>query len=445
MRKILIAGCGHGGLVAGSYLSEKGYDVSIYEAQKREDLGYNWGDTIELNALDYASIKLKSDKELIAVEKSSFYAPSLKTPLYFSYPEDSKIYEIERKLLYKYLIDRAIKAGVKIYYKHKVENVVTEKVRNKIIGLIVNGKEVLGDLIIDSAGMFSPVRLNLPECYQIQKELKSGQTFYTFRGLFNLDRTKKIHDEDKFNVYFKFDAIQGIAWYKIVHNLADIIIGSADPMTEEEALQHINKLREYQQSIGMDLVKGGGITTIPIRSTLSRIVGDNYVAIGDSACMTIPINGSGITNSMHAGKILADVILGIDLGGVEKADYSIDKLWDYQVKYYKNIGFSMASIDLIKKCLLSYPTTVLDYFFDNGVIDENDIKAGVLGEEITLGVKELFAKVKAGYKKIPMLLRLNTALSKSKKVKLHSLKIPVVYNESAVKEWCDKYDSYINN
>ena len=34
-KKILIAGAGHGGLVAGAYLAEKGFDVELFEKKTR--------------------------------------------------------------------------------------------------------------------------------------------------------------------------------------------------------------------------------------------------------------------------------------------------------------------------------------------------------------------------------------------------------------------------
>ena len=40
MKKILVAGAGHGGLVAAAILAKQGYDVTVYEAKKKEDLGH---------------------------------------------------------------------------------------------------------------------------------------------------------------------------------------------------------------------------------------------------------------------------------------------------------------------------------------------------------------------------------------------------------------------
>ena len=48
-KKIVIAGAGHGGLIAGARLAAAGYDVTIYERKIKSELGYDWDDAIALN------------------------------------------------------------------------------------------------------------------------------------------------------------------------------------------------------------------------------------------------------------------------------------------------------------------------------------------------------------------------------------------------------------
>ena len=37
MKKIIVAGAGHGGLTAAFMLAEQGYDVTVFEAKKRSE------------------------------------------------------------------------------------------------------------------------------------------------------------------------------------------------------------------------------------------------------------------------------------------------------------------------------------------------------------------------------------------------------------------------
>ena len=49
MKKIIVIGAGHGGLITASLLSKYGFDVTIYEKRLEKDLGYDWQDTFNIS------------------------------------------------------------------------------------------------------------------------------------------------------------------------------------------------------------------------------------------------------------------------------------------------------------------------------------------------------------------------------------------------------------
>ena len=51
MNTILIAGTGHGGLVAGALLAQSGFDVTVVEKERREALGHDWEDRFTFSLL----------------------------------------------------------------------------------------------------------------------------------------------------------------------------------------------------------------------------------------------------------------------------------------------------------------------------------------------------------------------------------------------------------
>ena len=46
-KKIIVAGGGHGGIAAAAILAEHGFDITVYEKNKREDMGYDWTDIFD--------------------------------------------------------------------------------------------------------------------------------------------------------------------------------------------------------------------------------------------------------------------------------------------------------------------------------------------------------------------------------------------------------------
>jgi len=208
MKKILVAGAGHGGLTAAAYLAEKGYEVEVYEKASREEMGYDWHDTIKNNTFDYANIDF--DKKDVHLRKDhSFFSPSLKAEVELKdTPLNQADYEIERKVMYNYLIDNAIKKGATIYYNRQVTAPYLEE--GKILGLVVDGNTIKGDLVIDSAGMHSPVLKNMPKSYNIPAHYGENDIFYTYRAYYDMVEGKDIINTEKFNIYFLFSGLRAL-------------------------------------------------------------------------------------------------------------------------------------------------------------------------------------------------------------------------------------------
>lgn len=439
-RKVIIAGAGHGGLVAAAYLAEKeGYIVELYEAAKKEDLGHDWHDTMKNNTFERAGIKEFDKKDIEFRKESTFLAPSLRTPIAFDIDKDMREIEIDRKVLYKYLINNAIEKGVHMYYSTRVDAPLVDK-DNKVIGLIIEGKEVEADMVIDSAGLNSPVISQLPKSYGISNNYGENNIFHAYRAYYNLIKGAEITNKERFNIYFMFEGIKGIAWFKVTEGKADVLVGSVEPLSKERVEEVIQALRKVQPSIGTKLLRGGQIKDIPLKSTFSLLVGENYAAVGDAVSMPIPLNGSGITNSIIAGQLLAETILAIDK---EEKGYTTSELWNYQVKYYQEIACQMISINILKNCLLGYSKDTLDFIFDKGILTAKELAAGANGKDVEMSNTEIFEKLRRGYKKPMALLKLKFAVKNSKAAKALYANIPTVYEKEAVDAWRKKVERYL--
>ncbi|TFF99061.1 MAG: hypothetical protein EU540_07300, partial [Promethearchaeota archaeon] len=204
--EIIVAGAGHGGLITSIKLAKKGYDVHIFERKKNiEDLSWDWCDIFDFNVFD--RIKLpKPDNSLYEIPINiQFVSPDEKHELFIDLPVEKRGISMERKILIKFLIEFAKDAGVNIHLNERVDKpVIKEK---KIIGLKLKTSEVKGDLIIDSAGINTPIRTQLPENYGLNESLKRGEVFHTYRAYYN-----KLASDSYFKVCLGYNYKRGISW-----------------------------------------------------------------------------------------------------------------------------------------------------------------------------------------------------------------------------------------
>ena len=178
---------------------------------------------------------------------------------------------------------------------------------------------------------------------------------------------EKLPKNHKKKVYLKYLGMPGISWCICEPDgLVNILIGRVGKMHESEFKNALLKLKKSNPVISDEIVMGGEFGRIPVRYPLTKMVGKGYVTVGDAAFMTIPLTGSGISNSLRAGQILAEEI-------IKNNSVSVDTLWAYQVKYYKEIGAEHFFTDYIKRTLLMSDTEDIKYIFESGIITEDDL------------------------------------------------------------------------
>ncbi len=438
-KKILIAGAGHGGLVAGAYLAQKGFDVSLYEQKQRSELGYDWHDTMKNNTFELAGIANVDKKDIHYRKDNVFYPPSLGIAVTVANtPVERVDYEVDRKTLYRYLLDNAEQKGVKLHFEKGIDAPFI--VEGKVAGLIVGGEAVQSDLVIDAAGMYSCVREGLPDSYGIRADYSPNDIFHTFRGYFNLEKDAAVVNPTRFNVYFKFEGLRGIAWFKLTEGAADVLVGSVDNLDMDKVESVLAALRKAQPALGSSLLRGGQIKDIPLKSTLTLFVGDGYAAVGDSASMPLPLNGSGITHSIAAGKMLAETVAeAVRLGKPLNAN----TLWDYEKRYFREFGAKMAGVCVMKNCLLNYSTKALDFLFVKGILTAKELGAGSSGKELEVTKADILDKLKRGFTRPISLIKLAKAGANARKVKAAAQAIPESYDMASIAAWRKKVEAFL--
>ncbi|MCD7827463.1 MAG: FAD-dependent monooxygenase [Clostridiales bacterium] len=436
-KNIIIAGAGHGGIVCGALLAEQGYKVDIYEAKKRRDIGHDWTDSFDIKSFEDAGIPMPPEDKLGSSHNVTYTNPNYSVFIKMPDSASSKNVIIDRKYLIKYLISYAEKCGVKFHFDCEITAPIAD--RTRILGFLIkkNGKTsaVFGDLVIDSAGVDSPVRTLLPERFNILKEFDGTQMFTCYRAFFKRNPGEP-EPEHNHLVDFYHMREPGIDWVITDEKYMDILIGRFGDvnLTQGQIDSTLNDLREKFPAIGTIIIRGGTVTKIPIRRTIPIMVADGYAAIGDCAAMTIPIIGSGIANSIRAGKYLADAVLA-DVSD----EFTAATLWRYQYDYFMNIGNKLVIVDKLRTLATSLQASDVDYLLEKEILSANEIALST-GHTASMSMTAILHKLLKSLPKLPVLANAAKTFANVGSLKKTLNAMPEVYDKEEVMQWTKKYE-----
>lgn len=433
MKRILVAGAGHGGLTAAYNLSKAGYDVTVLESKSREKLGYDWHDALEMSAFTESGIPCPPESMYTPGVQQVFTNPSatVKIPLPFI---EGDGFNMDRKVLINYLVDCCIEAGVKFLFETKVLAPLTAG--NKIIGLRYSkeGKAVsaFADLVIDAAGMSSPLRTKLPDSCGIEKKLKEADVFYVYRVYYKNTTGEKI--DPPYSIHLFHLNRPGIDWFITEEDRCDILVGkfgSEGKLTEEEIEESVADFRKLYPFLGTEIIRGGQKGVIPLRRMLPVIIADGYACVGDSAGMTIPLNGCGITLSMKAGRLLADAVIDAKDGEI-----NCEALWKYEYNYFQNHGKGLIIIAILKKFFGYISGKNVDFFLEKKILTAKQLafRTGIPvdGEYIAHLLRTCW---RVWYLFFPLI----DVLKGVPRMSAVCNRMPKEYDEKKIRKWADRY------
>ena len=433
-KKIIVAGGGHGGIACAAQLAAAGFEVEVYEKNDRAHMGYDWTDIFDPKSLRAAHLPMPAKDKYEYKTNMTFIPPAGRTPVKQDVPENELEIKMERKDIYDLIINHAEKNGVKFFFSQAITGALLAG--DRVIGIQTEKGDVYGDMVIDACGCESVLRASLPAVCGIQKHAGDFEKFYVYRAFYNkLDAEEPA---DPYKVYMLPNGRMGIGWVASEEEYADLLIGEFEPFTVEEAEQKAEFFRNDNPILGDKVLRGGYMVEIPVRQPLSIMVADGYAAIGDSAFMTVPVIGSGLANSFKASKMLSDTIIAD-----RSETYSAETLWNYQVKYFKELGSGMAPLALVKLLLAKITPEQLDYLFDNGILGADELT--ISADSTSLGSMlsfdpSLFGKAKNLFQDkelTTLVIRLGRDIGKAAAI---CATMPKVYGRYTVQRWAKGYD-----
>ncbi|MBQ6467531.1 MAG: NAD(P)/FAD-dependent oxidoreductase [Clostridia bacterium] len=369
MSDIIVAGAGIGGLTAAMKLAAAGHSVTVYEKNKRADCGYEQSDSFDASAMDYAGIPIP-DGYIAPGNEITFYSiDETVEPITTPVPANYKNITVERKVLFAYLASLAEEAGVRFCWETEIKTPLV--LGGRVCGIETEQGKIYGDLIIDACGMNSPLRRNLPDFMQIDKEPGAMNYLHAYRGIFN--RVESAETGERYKIYVNDDS--GFTWIITEDNCVDVLIVNFSEISYPQVADRLHKVSALNPQMGKELLRNGRFMQIPVRQPLAVMVADGYAAIGDSAFMTYAAKGSGIAYSLKAGTILARAVLA-DADGI----YNADTLWKYEEDFFKEVGFDACRIAMVKNLMPAFSADEVNEIFKRRLVSSEELYQLISGQ-----------------------------------------------------------------
>lgn len=429
--KIIVAGAGIGGLRAAALLAAKGHDITVYEKNTRDEVVHDWYEDVDYKLFTELNIPLPEGS--YRTEPVSLIPPFTDNNIVIDVPQDARKWRISKKLFVNKLIEDAEKAGTKFEFSSPVKKVIIKG--DRIGGVIVNKEKLYCDLVIDASGIESSVRKSIPEEFNITKELTDKDYFSVFRGIYDY-YPDCVMPKQKKKIFVKFMGQPGFSRVICEPNgTVDILVGKMGRMSRFEFETLFRQLRIENQIIGYEDLQRGVFSKVPVRYPLTKAVANGYAAVGGSAFMTVPMMGSGISDAVRAGQMLAQAI-------IDGGNSSAKVLWKYQVAYFNKIGIERFGVDIMRRFLFSSKADEIRFLIEGGFLTRNDLKTVTEGKPLIASPKFLFDKFKIGKKKFRYYTEVYQALTNAKKAMELAKQIPNKFDDSRINSWQKKFEKY---
>ncbi len=439
---VLVVGAGTAGMYLSWLLAKKGYSVITIEKDERKKVGKR------LDVIHFETDRIKKagippfsvgETDCIEIREQS-------TQITTDFTTEVKITALQTIVRLTPFLNRMFKVleadGVKLVFSCKFLELVFDG--GKIVGVLTekNGEriEYHARLVVDASGTGAAIRTSLPQDYGIETfKLDPSSVMYVL-----LQYIKWLNPEEKHPI-----PDTGFQYYLLWFGPCQIengaILGVGQPGSYENARKAREEFLGKAHLPPYEIIKEEqGFT--PYRRPPYTLVGDGLLCIGDAAAITYPFSGHGVTATWNLCMIAADVIESTlkEVGYISK-----ERLWDINIRYYRDQGAKFASLFMQLSGILNFSAKEWDYALKSGLLyktgDEDEIPEPnkEYEEDMSLGemLKFLFKLIGGMLKRqlsLKHVKKLLSANSLAGKIKKHYETFPEDPNE--FDQWVKKAD-----
>jgi digeranylgeranylglycerophospholipid reductase len=357
---ILIIGAGTAGIYFGLQMAKKGHSVIIAEKDTRSEVGKRL-DVFHLDSDKFSEFDIplpdEADPDYCRVLlQGTSYSPYGQFPKIVKYP----FHVMRLPQFIQRLMKMAEGEGVRFLFNTPFLKFCFEE--NHIIGahFEIDGNEevIKSRILIDASGINAVARTTLSEDSLVANfKVGPDEKFYVIlRYITWSDSKTPATVETRGWTYYK-------TWVAPSYHDRGAIIGVGGVgsfKNAEEVFQDCFstiKLPAYT----VDKIEKG---VTPYRRPPYSLVDNGFLCMGDSACLTKPFSGEGVTAAWALCKI-AVAVADNALRQQERVDAA--SLWDINVQYFKSQGAKFAGI------LATVPAAVNVTREENHFLFKNDV------------------------------------------------------------------------
>jgi len=362
---ILIVGAGTAGSYFGWQMAKRGYSVVIAERNERQSVGKRLDvfhiDSVKFDEFEVPPPELDAPEFCVILETGISYSPEGKHPKAVKYP----FHVMRLPLFLQRLFTLAESEGVEFEFSTEFSTLLYED--GRVSGAVVKrgGEEqaIRAKLVVDASGINAVVRTTLPRDYGVENfKTAPDEKFYVVLRYITWsdpDRPRTVDSEGW--TFYK-------AWVAPSYHERGAIIGIGATGSYDHAEE---VFREFTAAITLpphqvDKIERG---VTPYRRPPYSVVGDGFLCLGDSACLTKPFSGEGVTSAWTLCKIAVDVV---EQALREGEDIRADSLWPINVRYFRDQGAKFAGILATVPSAANVTKGENSYLFEKDVIFSED-------------------------------------------------------------------------
>jgi digeranylgeranylglycerophospholipid reductase len=457
--QVVIAGAGPAGLLLSEKLAEQGVSVALYEPKQQENLGHNWSDAVEKDALASAGFEIPGNVDgryvgnlvKTAEDDDKLFEPHCIQPLEIRSPDLSctvpggvgfDYITTDRKNLARLQAEKAIQAGAAFFCRHRVEGLIgkTSGALEKldIEGAVVTDLEkgrsfsVDAEVTVDATGLGSSLRKGLAAAHPLCRPFSGSDLAYACRTVRRLDSGKA--DSDDLIDHYRYGAFKGYFWTHMHHaDSIDVGGGVREEPGKVDPMSIVREMIASRPSITGEELRGGGGPVLVGKSPYS-LVARGFLIVGDAAGQVIPTTGCGVGGAMTGALLSAGVIKA----ALDKRDLSLDALWPCNYVWYSGRGSHFAALSALKDILQDLTHEEISFLMEKGIMNSQMLTPAINGVFRTPEFSEIVGTIAKGISRPGLLLKLNKANTLGKKIFNHYRNYPQRWDAGAFYKWMEK-------